>query len=542
MKKLYSLFFLLLCVFIPTPVFGQEPINNQVAIGQSNSKDQKEELLSIFGVEGDSGILVDGKTLNKYLNDGSDENTSVFSSVLVNVSDDLNGVSVEILTPENITEVSASAYENAAITAGAIKAQIKIASVEPVTGEGALGGVYEIFTQAGYNLNSDDIQTAENLIAIEQSLLKETNMSEKEISKLVTEYNLAIINALTDQRSLTEQDVLKILNEILAAYNFQFSQSIRSKLIEHGTSFANSDVSKDPATKKALEDTMARYQQFDQVLSQGNIEVKLNEIYFTDDRNEHWDKNYDNVLVVDYSIKNNGNSDLGTGSELTLYVDGQLADQYFLLDDTSSVVSPNRQTDAKVSFGFNGARKNLELELADVSAWNESPLIIKLDEAGTPVEVQTNNSEPKGEVNNNIGSGLSEEIRSQIKSEELITLLDAFVEAGLNEYEPRIMGRDDFGVAPLVADEAVQFGAQFAEIPMVDEEGNEDPYNYGRLFTFSNSKDLENTKAYYDDLAKQSAMLYSHTYSKGNILLQMGGDVPDEDFAKYTSVIDKLIK
>ena len=49
-------------------------------------------------------------------------------------------------------------------------------------------------------------------------------------------------------------------------------------------------------------------------------------------------------------------------------------------------------------------------------------------------------------------------------------------------------------------------------------------------------------KAYYDDLAKQSALFYSHTYQKGNVLLQMGGDVPDEDFEKYIQVIDQIIK
>lgn len=45
-------------------------------------------------------------------------------------------------------------YQNAAIAAGATNADIQIASVVPVTGEGALAGVYEIFSQSGMSLDS----------------------------------------------------------------------------------------------------------------------------------------------------------------------------------------------------------------------------------------------------------------------------------------------------------------------------------------------------------------------------------------------------
>src|SRR5699024_2563782 len=172
-------------------------LEKRVAVGNSNSDEQISQLLALFGMESNDQsnlIKIDGVTLNELISDGSNESTDVYSSVMVDMPESGSGVNVEILTSENITVVSESAYQNAAITAGATNADIKIASVIAVTGEGALGGVYEIFDQAGYSLEAEDIQTAENLIQIEEVLLSETNMSEREVSQLVTRYNLAIVH------------------------------------------------------------------------------------------------------------------------------------------------------------------------------------------------------------------------------------------------------------------------------------------------------------------------------------------------------------
>lgn len=64
----------------------------------------------------------------------------------------------------------------------------------------------------------------------------------------------------------------------------------------------------------------------------------------------------------------------------------------------------------------------------------------------------------------------------------------------------------------------------------------------GRVFEFSKKEDLEKAKKYYDELANSAPMLFSHTYAKGNFLLQMNGDMKDEDFNKYKEVMDKVVK
>ena len=67
---------------------------------------------------------------------------------------------MKIDTPDNITKVTSEQYQNAAITAGIKNAEIHIASVDQVTGEGALAGIYKAYEEKGNNLNAEDIQNS----------------------------------------------------------------------------------------------------------------------------------------------------------------------------------------------------------------------------------------------------------------------------------------------------------------------------------------------------------------------------------------------
>ena len=513
-------------------------LEKRVAVGNSNSDEQISQLLALFGMESNDQsnlIKIDGVTLNELISDGSNESTDVYSSVMVDMPESGSGVNVEILTPENITVVSESAYQNAAITAGATNADIKIASVIAVTGEGALGGVYEIFDQAGYSLEAEDIQTAENLIQIEEVLLSETNMSEREVSQLVTRYNLAIVHAVEGKEALTLQEVTEILGEILADYNYQYSENVQTLLLDHGVAFSKSSVSKNPDTRAALEEAMRQYESINQVYNHGEIQVEITDMYLTDERVDYVTENYDNVFTVHYSVTNTGETETSAGYDFALYVNGQKADDYFLNDDFQTMVSSNRQADVKQSFGFNGAAnlEDMELELMDMRAYGKPPVVIPLDgsEPSTPEDQAAD-----------VENGVSSEFAESVENEELVEILQAFYDSGLNVMEPKIMTRNDYGIAPLLAEEAVSFGAQFAEFVFENEDGSIEQFNYGRLFLVRDENDLQTIKAVYDDLGKEAAMLYSHTYSKGDILLQMGGDVSDEDFALYTAVIDEVVE
>src|SRR5699024_12605157 len=67
------------------------------------------------------------------------------------------GVDVEIKTPENITRITKEQYINAAISSGIKNADIEIASVDKVSGEGDITGIYKGLENEGVDHNEDDI-------------------------------------------------------------------------------------------------------------------------------------------------------------------------------------------------------------------------------------------------------------------------------------------------------------------------------------------------------------------------------------------------
>lgn len=105
---------------------------------------------------------------------------------------------------------------------------------------------------------------------------------------------------------------------------------------------------------------------------------------------------------------------------------------------------------------------------------------------------------------------------------------DQFKKDGLKVQNLHKMSHEDFGLAPMKAEEAKMFTV-------------EDKKN-GRIMKFKNEDDLKDTKKYYDDLGKSSAAFYSHTYAKDNFLIQMNGEIKEDVFNKYKDAINKVLE
>ncbi|MFO1443661.1 membrane lipoprotein lipid attachment site-containing protein [Bacillus sp. Bva_UNVM-123] len=113
--------------------------------------------------------------------------------------------------------------------------------------------------------------------------------------------------------------------------------------------------------------------------------------------------------------------------------------------------------------------------------------------------------------------------------EELSTakVIEAFKEAGLEAEEPKQMTKDDYGMAPMKAKDA-----QIVKLPSLCDDCN------ARVFNYEKEKDLDQMKAYYDELGKESAMLFSWTIKHKNILVQLNGDLPEDEYNKYKEVLE----
>lgn len=111
---------------------------------------------------------------------------------------------------------------------------------------------------------------------------------------------------------------------------------------------------------------------------------------------------------------------------------------------------------------------------------------------------------------------------SSVTGEDVVT---AFKNAGLEAESPSAMTKDDYGFGPYVCT-----GTRFL-IPSLGADSG------GRIFICDNAEDLASLKSYYDELGKSSAVFFSWTFVKGDVLVQINGDLPEEKARQYEAAI-----
>lgn len=134
----------------------------------------------------------------------------------------------------------------------------------------------------------------------------------------------------------------------------------------------------------------------------------------------------------------------------------------------------------------------------------------------------------KKEVETSSSSSTEETtVSSESVATNLDDIIETFTQQSLVVYNPRDMTKEDFGIAPMSATKAKIFS--------LIETDNEDEQQNARLLTFDNLDDLKETKKYYDDLGKDSAMLFSYTAVNEDelVLMQFNGQLPQELVEKY---------
>ncbi|HHY2677553.1 TPA: stress protein [Bacillus toyonensis] len=119
-------------------------------------------------------------------------------------------------------------------------------------------------------------------------------------------------------------------------------------------------------------------------------------------------------------------------------------------------------------------------------------------------------------------------VKSMTSNVTVGKVIEEFKAAGLEAENPSDLPEKEFGNTRKEAKRIL--------VPALGEDSG------GRIFEFKNKEDLEKAKKYYDDLGNGNQTLFSHTYAKGNFLIQMNGDMEDAQFNKYKEVMDKVIK
>ena len=242
-------------VYAATGATDTDSINEKlgppiVVYGGTLSEDQRNEVRKTLEVNDPDAVVeydVTGQDVVNYIN--GDANARLFSSAKIVRQEEGNGLTINIVTPENITEVSSDMYANALLTAGVSDATVDVVSPVKVSGHSALTGIYKAYDAEGIVLDKERMEIANEELGVATSLADSEGMSQEKVSQLLTE----IKQMIADQNPATREDVEQIVSEQLQNLEITLNEADRQMLIDLFDKMRNIDIDFG-AVKTQLED------------------------------------------------------------------------------------------------------------------------------------------------------------------------------------------------------------------------------------------------------------------------------------------------
>lgn len=219
---------------VSQPTFAATSINEKlgvpiVVLGGNLSEAQKEKVRELLDVKNDETIeeyTITGEDAAKYINGNPD--ARMFSSAKIVRQEEGKGLTINIVTPDNITEVTSEMYANALLTAGVENATVDVASPVKVSGHSALTGIYKAYDVQGVELDKERMELANEELGVATDLAKKDGLSQEKVSELLTE----IKKEIAEQNPATKEDVEKIVQEQLNKLDISLSDADRQMLID----------------------------------------------------------------------------------------------------------------------------------------------------------------------------------------------------------------------------------------------------------------------------------------------------------------------
>lgn len=214
----------------------KNPINEKLGVpivvyGGNLSADEKETVKTALRVDQETEIdeiTISGQDLAKYIKD-SNPSSRMFSSAKITRQDVGKGLTISIVTPDNITQVTSEMYANAMLTAGIEDAIVEIAAPKPVTGHSALVGIYKAYeAKTGETLDIERTDVANDELSVATSIAESAGVSDAQVSELLTE----IKKAIAENKPATKEEVQQIVEEQLNKLQINLSETDRQLLVD----------------------------------------------------------------------------------------------------------------------------------------------------------------------------------------------------------------------------------------------------------------------------------------------------------------------
>ena len=245
-------------------VIDETYVKPDYVLGYSLDQSQIEQTLSLLNYDS-SKDKEEWKTMtpevySSIMNVANDDSLELYSSVKIQKLGKNKALEVNIVTPQNITKVTADMYRNAAATLGLEHAQITVASPVQVTGESALAGIYYSLEKNGAKVSQESKNLAQEelttLAGINEENTGKKNFDADKLNVALTDIKTAVANAKNNKKDLSKDDIQKIVEETLKNYKLDGAMSSKqiNLIINFAVNLSKSSVVSNKNFTKTLTD------------------------------------------------------------------------------------------------------------------------------------------------------------------------------------------------------------------------------------------------------------------------------------------------
>lgn len=237
-------------------VIDQKYSQPDYVIGSSLDEFQVEQTLSLLMYNKEK----EWKTMNPsaYTSFTIDENGDHYSFVKLQKQAKKAPISVHIVTPQNITEVTADMHRNALTTLGLEHADITIASPIEASGLSALAAVAYSLEQNGSTISDENKTFAQEELSLLATIYKDSarkkDFHEDKLNVAVIDLKIAALTGSNQDKKLEKKDFQKLVSKILKNYQLEdaITDEQTKQLVDFASKLSNSQLSSDKNLVKSL--------------------------------------------------------------------------------------------------------------------------------------------------------------------------------------------------------------------------------------------------------------------------------------------------
>ena len=239
-------------------VIDQKYSQPDYVIGSSLDEFQVEQTLSLLMYNEEKEK--EWKTMNPsaYTSFTIDENGDHYSSVKLQKQAKKAPISVHIVTPQNITEVTTDMHRNALTTLGLEHAEITIASPTEASGLSVLAAVSYSLEQNGSTISDENKTFAQEELSLLATIYKESarkkGFHEDKLNVAVIDLKIAALTGSNQDKKLEKKDFQKLVKKILETYQLEgaITNEQTKQLVDFASKLSNSQLSSDKNLVKSL--------------------------------------------------------------------------------------------------------------------------------------------------------------------------------------------------------------------------------------------------------------------------------------------------